>query len=164
MKRRPATKAQLLARMPRAFRPKLDASQQRDLGLCHIAALDSLARGEANEQTLWDWVGSVLTWSKTAELLRAGTDEMALQLELATRMVNRYRDTGRIGLSGPDYQLAKVGVDIMDELARITDQPTASQAADWSQATLDKLSAACAQHRAAQANTAAGAGAERLAA
>lgn len=135
------TKAQLLARMPRAFRPRLDASQRRDLGLCHIEALDSIVRGEANEQTLWDWVGSVLTWSKTAELLSTGVEEMTLQLDLATRLINRYRATGRIGFTGPDLQLAKVGVMVMDELATITDQPTASQAADWSEAMLAKLSA-----------------------
>lgn len=75
MKRRPASRAELLARMPRAFRPKLDASQRRDLGLCHIANLDSIARGEAVEQNLWDWAGAVLTWSKAAELFGCGIEQ-----------------------------------------------------------------------------------------
>ncbi len=158
MKRRPLTQAQLLARMPRAFRPKLSADQLRDLGLCHFANLDSIARGEAEEQTLWDWVGAVLTWSKAAELLERGTDEMGLQLDLATRMVNRYRDSGRILFSGPDYQLAKVGAEVMDALAEAVDRPTAVAAADWGEATLNRMSEACKAYRAALPTT------ERLAA
>lgn len=146
--RKPLSRAELLNRMPRAFRPRLDAGQRRDLALCHISNLDSIARGEAIEQTLWDWVGAVLTWSKAAELLDRGTDEMHLQVEVATRLVNRYRQTGRILFTGEDYQLAKLGVDVMDALADAADRPTAVQAADWGEAMLQKMSQACQSHRA----------------
>jgi hypothetical protein len=47
-----------------------------------------------------------------------GLHEMAAQLAMLESVVQRYKRTGRIGLSGPEYQLAKDGVDIMDELAR----------------------------------------------
>ncbi|QOR55210.1 MAG: hypothetical protein SHS37scaffold296_27 [Burkholderiales phage 68_11] len=147
MKRRPLTQAQLLARMPRAFRPKLDAAQRRDLALCHISNLDEIARGVATEQVLWDWVGAVLTWSKAAELLERGTDEMHQQIELATRLMNRYRQTGRILFTGEDYQLAKAGVTIMDALAETADRPTAVAAADWGEAALAKMSEACEAYR-----------------
>lgn len=148
MKRRPASRAELLARMPRAFRPKLDASQRRDLGLCHISNLDSIARGEAVEQNLWDWAGAVLTWSKAAELFGSGIEEMAQQRELVARLVNRYRETGRILFSGPDYQLAKEGVEIMDALADAIDRPTAVRAADWGETTLNAMSSAAMAYRA----------------
>lgn len=146
--RRPLTRAQLLDRMPRAFRPKLNADQRRDLALLHISNLDAIAMGQATEDNLWQWVGGVLTWSKCAELLELGTDEMFQQIELATRIVNRYRETGRVLFTGPDYQLAKEGVGVMDALADLADQPTASRAADWGEATLQKMAEAAASFRA----------------
>lgn len=149
--RKPLTRAQLLDRMPRAFRPKLNTDQRRDLALLHISNLDAIALGQAGEENLWQWVGGVLTWSKCAELLELGTDEMHEQIELATRIVNRYRETGRVLFSGPDYQAAKRGVDVMDALADLADQPTASRAADWGEATLQKMADAAAAYRAGQA-------------
>ena len=148
--RRPLSQAELLNRMPRAFRPKLSADQRRDLALLHVSNLDAIARGEAGEESLWQWVGGVLTWSKCAELLELGTDEMHEQIELATRIVNRYRETGRILFTGPDYQAAKRGVDVMDALADLADQPTATKAADWGEATLQKMADAATAYRAAQ--------------
>lgn len=148
--RRPATKAELLARMPRAFRPKLDAGQRRDLGLCHIINLDSIASGTATEDTLWQWVGAVLTWTKTAELMGQHVDDMVEQMGLVARLINRYRDTGRILFTGPDYQLAKRGVELMDELAYTVDSPTAIQAANWGEAMLNTMSTAATEHRAGQ--------------
>ena len=87
MKQRRLTQAQLLARMPRAFRPRLDASQQRDLAMCHIVNLDAIASGQAGPGMLWDWIGSVLTWVRAAQLGGAGVPEMAEQLEVAVRLI-----------------------------------------------------------------------------
>jgi hypothetical protein len=151
-KHKPVSQAELLARMPRAFRPKLDRGQLLDLGLAHIVNLDSIARGEAGEETLWDWVGGTLTWSKVAEALGIEVDAMNEQLQLATRLVERYGRTGRVIFTGEDYQLAKVGVMVMDRLAEKVDRPTAVMAADWSEAKINELSAACAQQRAAAAD------------
>ncbi len=136
---RPLSKAQLLARMPRAFRPKLDRSQLVDLGLVHITNLDNILAGTAETDVLWHYVGSILTWSKVAEALELGVDEMVQQRQVADRLVDRYRTTGRIGFTGADYQLAKLGMDVMDELARLVDRPTAIRAADWSEAKLQAL-------------------------
>jgi hypothetical protein len=128
-------------RMPRWLRPRLASDQLRDLELVHLVNLDAIARGDADEQTLWQVVGGVFTWSRVADLLRLGSDDMRAQLELATRLVERYGRTGRIVFTGPEYQLAKRGVDVMDELARRVDRPTAVAAAEWSEARVNALSA-----------------------
>lgn len=148
---RPLSKAELLARLPRVFRPQLDQGQRTDLALLHISNLDAIAMGGATEDNLWQWVGSVLTWTKCAELLERGVDDMHAQLDLATRLVNRYRQTGRILFTGVDYQLAKAGVEIMDALAETADRPTAMVAADWGEATLERMHQAVVGYRAQQA-------------
>jgi hypothetical protein len=124
---------------PRGLRPKLSQDQLTDLALAHIVNLDLIAHGKADEEVLWQMVGGVFTWTRVAQLLQVGVDEMAAQLEVATRVVERYGRTGRIGFSGTEYQLAKLGVNVMDELAALVDQPTASIAADWSEARVNAL-------------------------
>lgn len=133
---------------PRGLRPRLAADQVRDLALAHVVNLDAVAMGQATESMLWDWVGSVFTWSKVAEHLKLGEDEMTAQLHLTTRLIERYQRTGRVAFDGPDYQLAKVGLDVMDQLAERVDRHTANLAADWSEATLQALADQCARQRA----------------
>ena len=128
---------------PRGLRPRLDAGQTRDLALAHIVNLDTIARGEADECVLWQMVGGVLTWSRTADLLGVGIEEMRAQLETATRVVERYGRTGRIGYSGLEYQTAKLGVQVMDDLAEIVDTHTAIAAAEWSENRVNLLAAQC---------------------
>jgi hypothetical protein len=134
---------------PRGLRPMLDRSQLTDLGLAHLANLDALAHGQADATTLWHAVEAAYTWSRVAQLLRTGEAEMAQQLAMLEHVIQRYKRTGRIGLSGPEYQLAKAGVDIMDELARLVDLPTAVAAAAWSEARLDAIHAEMAAESAA---------------
>lgn len=134
MNRRRPTRAELLARMPRAFRPKLAADQLRDLGLCHNENLGAIAEGTAEPSMIWDYVGGVLTWWKVSRLLEIGAPEMDLQLEVATRLVERFGRTNRVRFDGPDLQAARAGVMVMDQLAEIVDRPTAIVAADWSEA------------------------------
>lgn len=141
------TKSELLARLPRAFRPKLDALQRRDLALCHNVNLDAIATGQAEASMLWDFLGGVLLWQRAAEMMGVGMAEMAPQLEVATRLVERYSLTGRVAFDGPDYQLAKIGVVVMDTLASQVDRPTANAAADWSLAECELMAAMVAEHQ-----------------
>lgn len=121
---------------PRGLRPRLTRDQLLDLGIVHAVNLDAIAKGEADEAMLWEWIGGVLTWSKVAELLATGEPEMRAQLELTERLIQRFARTGRVAFDGPDYQLAKTGLDVMDRLAEIVDRPTAIIAADWSEKRL----------------------------
>jgi hypothetical protein len=124
---------------PRGLRPKLDSGQLRDLALAHNANLDAVVKGDANETTLWHLVEAAFTWSRAAELLGQGVDQMAEQLEMLHGVLQRYHRTGRIGFSGPEYQLARDGVVVMDLIAEACDRPTAIAAAAWSEARIDKL-------------------------
>ena len=153
MKRRP-TRAQLLARMPRAFRPKLARDQRLDLGLCHMQNLDAIATGTAERSMIWDYVGGVLTWYKVAQLLDVGLPEMTLQLEVATRLVERFGRTNRLLFDGPDLQLARLGVMAMDQLAEIVDRQTAITAADWSELEVNRIAAQADTYRSHEAQAA----------
>lgn len=137
---------------PRGLRPTLDAGQLRDLALAHITNLDDVAAGRGGVDVLWQMAGGVLTWSRVADLLRVHQAEMAQQLEVIERTVARYVATGRVGFSGRDYQLAKRGVTVMDELALIVDKPTAMAAAHWSDQRVNAM-AAQADARAARRHT-----------
>lgn len=139
------TKAELLARLPRGMRPRLTSCQRIELGLAHTVNLDLIRTGEADEALLWQYVGGVLTWSRVADMLQAGQEEMRAQLEVATALVERYGRTGRVLFSGPEYQLAKLGMGYMDDLAEIVDQPTASAAATWAELQVEVLAAGCRQ-------------------
>lgn len=131
------------AQPPRGLRPRLAPEQLLDLGLAHVVNLDAIARGEADESLLWQWVGGVLTWSRVAIMLDRGAPEMLEQVRLATRLVQRYGRTGRVLFTGTDYQIAKDGVALMDELARLVDRPTAIAAADWSERKVAQMAAEC---------------------
>lgn len=133
------SKAELLARMPRAFRPKLSRAQIRDLAMAHLVNLDAIATGQADAGILWQMVGGVLTWSFVSTRLQIGEEEMKQQLELALSMLDRFKRTGRVLFTGPEYQLAKVGVDVMDQLAELVDQHTACEAADESERLIGEM-------------------------
>lgn len=139
--RRQPTKRDLLARMPRAFRPKLHRQSLLELALCHNVNLDAIDRGDGDASMLWDFLGCVLTWHQVAVQLGTGVAEMVVQLEVATRLVERYSSSGRVAFDADDYQLARCGVIVMDELARLVDLPTAVAAVDWSEAECDRLAA-----------------------
>ena len=128
---------------PRGLRPLLACDQVRDLSLVHNVNLDSIATGQADEATLWQTVAGALTWSRIADRLGLGEDEMAMQLHMLEGVVQRYSRSGKVGFTGTEYQLAKRGVLVQDELARIVDRHTAVEAAEWSEQRVNQMSAAC---------------------
>lgn len=114
---------------PRGMRPKMDRSTLTTIAICHMQNLDEVSTGRGSEQTLWDMVEAVLTWSNVAVALKVGVPEMKLQFELVNRVIERYGRTGRVGFTGVEYQMAKLGVQVMDELAHQVDKATALEAA-----------------------------------
>lgn len=140
---------------PPGLRPKLDAGQLVDLGLVHFQNVDAIAKGEGTESLLWQVVESVLTWSRAADLLAArrpdyqpAVDEMRAQLELVTRLVERYGATGRVLFTGIDYQAARRGVEVMDALALAVTRADAIAAADWSEREVARMVKRCARREA----------------
>ena len=141
MKRCRPTRDELLARMPRAFRPRLTRDQVNELGICHHENHDAIVSGSADWDVMWNYVGSVLTWWRVSRDLQAGLEEMDVQLQVATRLVERYGRHGVVRFDGPDLQLARLGVGYMDDLAELVDKPTAMAAAEWSEAEVNRLAA-----------------------
>lgn len=139
--RRRMSRAELLARMPRAFRPRLTPTQLLELGLCHNINFAAITAGDADRQILWDYVGSVLSWWRAAQLLGAGLEEMDVQMQVATRLVARYARHGVVRFDGPDLQLAREGVVTMDQLATLIDWPTAMVVTEWGNAQVQQMAA-----------------------
>lgn len=138
---RRAGKAHLIAKLSRGLRPRLTRDQQLDLDAAHVVNLDLIAKGQADEEVLWQFVGGTLTWHRVAQLLGLGGPEMHEQLLLADRLVKRFSRTSRVGFDGPDYQAAKDGLDVMKQLASAVDRATAIAAADWSETLVSGLAA-----------------------
>ncbi len=137
---RKRTRRQVITPMaPRGLRPKFIRRVLTSIALAHNETLDEIAKGGATEATLWHMVEAAFTWQRVATVLGVGEPEMLQQLQLATQVVERYRDRGVIAFTGPEYQLAKLGVQVMDALAEEVDEPTAKAAAAWSNAKLDDL-------------------------
>lgn len=128
---------------PRGLRPHLPQSQLTTIGIVHMTNLDDIAKGHGTEETLWHVVEAAFTWSRAAERLQAGQEDMAVQLELATRLVERYGRTGIVAFTGLEYQVAKLGTQVMDLLAEMVDKHTAVEAALWSAQQVARLSRQC---------------------
>ncbi len=129
--------------LPRWLRPKLTRDQRLATGLILYQKLADVQQGVATVDTLWDMVRDAFTWSRTAELLGSGHEEMLAYLELVERMVERYGATGRVEFtSQAEDGLARLAAAWMEDLAEITDRDTAVAAAQWSEACVDALCAA----------------------
>lgn len=151
MSRKRCNRKPVRALPPRCFRPKLDAGQRRDLDLAHLVNLDAIAAGDADEGILWHIAGAVLTWTRVAELLGQGVEEMLQQMDLVSRVIARYGVTGVIGFEANDYDAARTGIAVMESLADLVDQPTAIAAAEWSERQVEGMRRACARREASTA-------------
>jgi hypothetical protein len=142
-----ATAAALQAAFPRRHADPRDLIERLptgDITSLHIAHIDTLlqmAGPHATAQTLWDWTSNVLTWSRAAELMGLDEAAMGFQLRLCADLVERWKRTGRVGFDGPGFVLAKHGVDVMDEIARMVPVHVAREAALWSEEQLARMRA-----------------------
>lgn len=139
MTRKRCNRRAIVPMPPRGLRPKLARDQVTDLAHVHIGNLDDMAHGRGTVDLLWQVTGGVLTWSRVAQLLGRGEAEMSEQLDTMTSVIQRWQRTGLVRFSGPEYQLAKYGVAVMDQLAELVDKPTAVAAAIWSEEQVNRL-------------------------
>lgn len=137
MSRKRCRRRAVLPLPPKGLRPMLNRGQRLDLEVIHLQTLDDIAHGRATLDTLLDWAGAVLTWGKAAHLTGQLVDEMTEQHLLWMRLWERHQSTGRVVFTGPEYQLAKRGIEAMNTLAYSVDQAVATQAAAWSEARLN---------------------------
>jgi predicted alpha/beta hydrolase len=137
----------VIAVPPKGLRPRLASADLSTVQAYALINFDAIANGTAEPVILWDLVGGVLTWWKVSRLLGVGEPEMDAQLELTTRLVERFKRTGRVLFDGPDLQLARQGVMVMDQLAELVDTLTAAQAAAWSMVEVNRISAQARTYR-----------------
>lgn len=140
MKRRRLTHGELLDRLPRGLRPKLRRDQLRDLALVHVQNLDAVATGQAEPALLWDYVESTLLWLHVARLVQAGEAEMLQQADVVIRLIDRWKETGRVDFA-EDIELARDGVVVMDQLALLADLQQAVEAARLSEVAVQQIRA-----------------------
>lgn len=130
-RRPPPNKAEQAQRLLQALKHKASPADMRAMEMCHLQNLDAVATGQAGPQCMWDWAAGVLMFARVADALQAGQLEMQGQLAVATRLVERWARTGRVLFDGPDYQMARIGVAVMTELASQADWRTLQDAAHW---------------------------------
>jgi len=96
--------------------------------------------GTATKMDLWDWIETGFTYMQMMQLLaRDGVQftEEAIQAMERLRLsyapiCERMRRTGRVGLSGPELNITREAVAVMDELLELDRHGIAEQAARWS--------------------------------
>jgi hypothetical protein len=142
MSRKRCNRRPVVPMLPKGLRPKLARDQMLDLAIVHISNLDDMAKGLGTPDLLWQITGGVLTWSRVAEKTGQHVETMREQLDLMRAVTDRWTRTGRVLFTGPEYQAAKRGVQVMDELALIVDRATAVEAANWSEDELQHIVAA----------------------
>lgn len=126
---------------PRGMRPRLAPDQLTDLALAHLTNLDVMVKGQGDESLMWQLAEQALVWSRVAALTGQLQEPMRQQLEVVASVVRRFGTTGRVGYSGAEYQTAKAGVDVMDQLAERADKHQAVEAALWAEQSLQDLRA-----------------------
>ena len=142
--RRPIT-----ARPPiglRCLGPKLEADQIAALAIAHHTHVDLIVNGKGTPELLWEMAGAALGWSRCAEVLGMGETEIAADLETIAAVLKRWERTGRVGYTGLELQRARAGLEVVDQLARLVDLPTALAGMNWAEEEITRRRNAWARH------------------
>jgi hypothetical protein len=126
------------ALIPRAFLLKLSADQVRDLSIAHHTHVDLVASGKGTPDLLWEMACAALGWSCMAQALGMGEAEMATDMGVVEALLDRYSRTGRVVYTGTELQLARQGLDVVDQLARQVDRYTALAAITWAEDEINR--------------------------
>lgn len=133
--------------LPKFWRPKISTAQVLDARIVHNDLVNRLATGAATTGDLWDWMETGFTYTQMMRMLAEDgeqfTDEamaaLALQLETYEPICARLRRTGRVGLSGPELQIAKTAAEVMDALIGMDRHGIAERAARWSMEQMARI-------------------------
>ncbi len=126
--------------LPKFWRPKISSAQVLDSRIVHNDLVQRLATGTATAGDCWDWMETGFTYTQMMRMLAEDgvqfTDEamgaLALQLDTYELICARLHRTGRVGLTGPELQIARQAAAVMDELIGMDRHGIAERAARWS--------------------------------
>lgn len=135
----PPQRRKPLDSVPRWLRPKMPADKVTSLGVVHITNVDQIRSGTATIDTLWDMTHAVLTWVYVARVLDRGLPEIQPMVHLCDQMLAHHRATDRVEFTGEQYEVAKLGAIVMDQLAELADEVTAEQAAMTALRHVDRM-------------------------
>lgn len=128
------------AMLPKFWRPKLDERTVRTAKLAHHDLVYRLETGTASQEDLWDWMETGFTYSQMFRLLHEDGVEftpeaemaIAAQLDTYPAVCARYRRTRRVGLTGPELQIARDAAGVFDGLMDLDRHGIAVAAVEWS--------------------------------
>lgn len=113
--------------VPKFWQPKLPASTKMTVQVIHWDLLQRFTDGTATETELWDWIETGLTYTHMAQLLVqdgvavSPEAQAAIAEQLATydSVVARFKKSGRVGFSPPEYLAARAAVQSMDTIIHL---------------------------------------------
>ena len=145
MKRRHQTRPP--AQLPKFWRPKLAPGTRLDAKLAHHDLVHRLETGTATVADCWDWMETGFTYSQMfrllwedGELLTPEAEQaIADQLNTYPAVCQRLRATRRVGLSGPELQIARQAALVFDDLIDLDRNGIAVAAVQWSEKQMAQI-------------------------
>lgn len=133
--------------LPKFWRPKISIAQVLDSRIVHNDLVQRLASGAVTTADCWDWMETGFTYTQMMRMLAEDgvqfTDEamgaLALQLDTYGPICARLHRTGRVGLTGPELQIARQAAAVMDELIGMDRHGIAERAARWSIEQMERI-------------------------
>lgn len=138
--------------VPKFWRPKLAPATKLDAKLAHHDLVHRLETGAATVADLWDWMETGFTYSQMMRMLHEDgerfTDEaeqaVADQLNTYPAVCQRLREKRRVGLSGPELQIARQAAQVFDGLIDLDRNGIAVAAVQWSERQMSRIRGALA--------------------
>lgn len=129
------------AQLPKFWRPKLAPATKLDAKLAHHDLVHRLETGTASVADGWDWMETGFTYSQMMRMLHEDgerfTDEAIKavddQLNTYPAVCQRLKQTRRVGLSGPELQIARQAALVFDSLIDLDRNGIAVAAVQWSE-------------------------------
>lgn len=133
--------------LPKFWQPTLTAAKVSTCKIAHWDLVDRFTSGRATQGDLMDWIETGLTYSELMRLLEADgtafTDEakaaIAEQLETYPGVLERFRNTGRVGFNSDQLLAARAACEVMDHLIEMDRFGFAVRAAKWSTARMEAM-------------------------
>ncbi len=133
-------KREARACLPKFWRPKLDASTKTLSKIVHWDLVDRFTSGTATISDCWDWIETGFTYSQMFRLLWEDGEPLtpeaeaaiAAQLNTYPAVCARLRAKKRVGLSGPELQIARQAAQVFDGLIDLDRNGIAVAAVQWS--------------------------------
>lgn len=126
--------------IPRWLRPRLSKAMRQQIAIIQLQKLLDMDTGAADLATLLDMARDAFTWSRVAESLGAGQEEMRMALETTTRLIEHYGRTDRVEWpSTAVADAARLACAYYEDLAELVDHATAKAAVAWSEEQVARL-------------------------